>query len=78
MSKFVDIPPLSEEAKTLLASLPKPNMGAPRRVWTAEENALLLAGWNTVTHKALAKVIGCNVCTARTHYEQLMEEKKGE
>jgi hypothetical protein len=70
MSKSTD----KRLAISMLDSLPEPKPGQKRTNWTTEMDALLLAGWRRKRQKDVARLLGLNIGTCRTRYEELTRE----
>ena len=74
MSPKVTEVALSKELQDLLDTLPDKKPGPPKAVWTDDQDALLLAGWNTKSRRSLAKIVGFCEGVCRKRYNKLMEE----
>lgn len=73
--KTIDIE-ITPELQALLDEVPDSRVKRSR-VWTREEDTLLLAGWPVKNHAALAKKIGVSENTARYRFQFLMEVRNG-
>jgi len=74
MSPKVTEVELSKELQDLLDTLPDKKLGPKRAEWTPDQDALLLAGWNTKSRRSLAKIVGFCEGVCRKRYNKLMEE----
>lgn len=67
---------LTPELQALLDEVPDSRVKRGK-VWTRDEDMLLLAGWPTKNHVAMAKKIGVSENTARYRYQYLTEVRNG-
>jgi hypothetical protein len=67
---------ITPELQAMLDEVPDSRVKRSR-VWTREEDALLLAGWPVKNHAALSKKIGVSENTARYRFQFLMEVRNG-
>ncbi len=44
--------------------------------WTAEQDAIILAGWPTKSHEALARKLGRHINTVRRRYQTLVAQQE--
>ncbi len=48
---------------------------ARARVWTVEEDQLILKFWSSKRHEDIARAIGVSVSTLQSHYNLLVQSK---
>lgn len=78
MSEPIDFPEIDEATQKWLDSLPKRKIGAPKKVFTREEDKKILAGYNVLAKEVLAESLGCNKGTVARRYRELLKEIKGD
>lgn len=65
---------IDPELEALFDALPESKGGTPGRVFTPEEDALLLKYWPIKNKEQMAKLLQCHPNTARKRYKELTEE----
>ncbi len=69
---------LDTEIARLLAEIPDRRVGAQRKVFTPQQDALILAGYERKDRKALAAAVGCHEGTLLRRYRELKAAKGGD
>ena len=68
--------PVSDKVRAFLEQIPDAHTGTPGHKWTAEEDAILLAGWGKKNQVALAEALGLSENTCRKRWRLLTAEGK--
>ena len=70
MREVVDIA-INPATLARFEALPDNSLGVRRRVWTPEEDAILVKYWPSKNKESVAKALGVDTNTARRHYREL-------